>query len=114
MKDFGDRSFTPGIRPDPQPSSSLPPLAFRERSFQVKNEIHADLGPANAVGSQVDPLACGRGWFPGRRALHCFTFSNQFGRTSAPMVPHFVHTIFGPNEGTVTVARKMVDARDYL
>jgi hypothetical protein len=27
--------------------------------------------------------------------------SRQFGRTSAPMVPHFVHT-FGPNDGTVT------------
>jgi hypothetical protein len=26
----------------------------------------------------------------------------QFGRTSAPMVPHFVHTILGPNDGTVT------------
>jgi hypothetical protein len=25
----------------------------------------------------------------------------QFGLTSASMVPHFVHTIFGPNEGTV-------------
>jgi hypothetical protein len=27
--------------------------------------------------------------------------SRQFGRTSAPMVPHFVHTMRGPNEGTV-------------
>jgi hypothetical protein len=37
----------------------------------------------------------------GRRALHCFAFFSQFGRTSAPMIPHFVHTIFGPNQGTV-------------
>jgi hypothetical protein len=37
-----------------------------------------------------------------RRAFHGFTLSSQFGRTSAPIVPHFVHTIFGPNEGTVT------------
>ena len=28
--------------------------------------------------------------------------SSQFGLASAPMVPHFVHAIFGPNEGTVT------------
>ena len=28
-------------------------------------------------------------------------FSRQFGRTSAPMVPHFVQTIFGSNDFTV-------------
>jgi len=27
--------------------------------------------------------------------------SVQFGRTSAPTVPHFVQTIFGPKDGTV-------------
>jgi len=27
--------------------------------------------------------------------------SRQLGRTSPPIVPHFVHTIFGPNDGTV-------------
>jgi SWI2/SNF2 ATPase len=36
------------------------------------------------------------------KGVHGFTLSSQFGRTSAPIVPHFVHTIFGPNEGTVT------------
>jgi hypothetical protein len=28
--------------------------------------------------------------------------SRQFGRTSAPTIPHFVHTIRGPNDGTGT------------
>jgi hypothetical protein len=28
--------------------------------------------------------------------------SRQFGRTSAPIIPHFVQTIFGPNDGTVS------------
>jgi hypothetical protein len=46
-------------------------------------------------------LACGRVWLFSW-ALHWFAFSSQFGRTSAPMVPHFVHTIFGPSEGTGT------------
>src|SRR5262249_9912700 len=27
--------------------------------------------------------------------------SSQFGRTSAPTVPHLVHTMRGPNDGTV-------------
>jgi hypothetical protein len=30
--------------------------------------------------------------------------SRQFGRTSAPMVPHFVQIIFGRNDGTVRSA----------
>ena len=34
-------------------------------------------------------------------ASRVVTRSFQFGRASAPMVPHFVHTIRGPNEGTV-------------
>jgi hypothetical protein len=29
-------------------------------------------------------------------------FSSQFGRASAPMIPHLVHTIRGPNTGTRT------------
>jgi hypothetical protein len=28
--------------------------------------------------------------------------SRQFGRTSAPTIPHFVHTIGGPKDGTGT------------
>jgi hypothetical protein len=43
-----------------------------------------------------------RGLFPDGRALHCRTFSRQFGRTSAPTMPQRVHTIRGPNVGTGT------------
>jgi hypothetical protein len=40
-----------------RPSSSLPPLTFRECSFHVRYEIKVDLTRANAVGTQLDPLA---------------------------------------------------------
>jgi hypothetical protein len=33
---------------------------------------------------------------------HHYPHSFQLGRTSAARVPHFAHTNFGPNEGTVT------------
>jgi hypothetical protein len=33
--------------------------------------------------------------------LHRGDFSRQFGRASVPIVPHFVHTMRGPNDGTV-------------
>jgi hypothetical protein len=33
--------------------------------------------------------------------LHC-AFSGQFGRASAPMIPHLVQTMRGPNVGTGT------------
>jgi hypothetical protein len=34
--------------------------------------------------------------------LSCAGRSCQFGRTSAPMIPHRVHTMRGPNDGTAT------------
>ena len=33
--------------------------------------------------------------------------SRQFGRASAPTIPHFMHTIRGPNVGTGTSQRPM-------
>jgi hypothetical protein len=44
----------------------------------------------------------GTGTAASYRPGHPRSRSRQFGRTSAPMVPHFVHTILGPNDGTVT------------
>jgi hypothetical protein len=39
--------------------------------------------------------------------------ARQFGRTSAPMVPHFVQIIFGPNDGTVR-STEVVDVHDHF
>jgi hypothetical protein len=45
------------------------------------------------------------------RCPHCFPVrlsdfgrSSQFGRASAPMIPHEVHTIRGPKDGTGTAS----------
>jgi hypothetical protein len=49
--------------------------------------------------------------FVGRRTTEgsrgCYRVrSRQFGRTSAPMVPHFVHTMRGSNDCAVMTATK--------
>jgi hypothetical protein len=46
-------------------------------------------------------------------ALHCRTFSRQFGLTSAPIIPQLVHTMRGPNDGTVTSPGR-IDVHDPL
>jgi hypothetical protein len=43
-----------------------------------------------------------------------FSRSFQFGRTSAPTMPHLVQTIRGPNSRTRRIAGILIDVEDHL
>jgi hypothetical protein len=51
---------------------------------------------------------------PGRGVARYLPRSRQFGLTSAPTIPHLVHTMRGPNDGTVRSPGKVLDIHHDL
>jgi hypothetical protein len=84
----------PGKQPDREPVRSKCPLCAPVRT------AGQDVERAELVGAQATISWVHRYWTPvrvSRGGCSC-----QCGRASAPMIPQFVHTIRGPNDGTGT------------
>jgi hypothetical protein len=89
---------------EPQPQETSFSYGARLGQSELPTSLQMAASSLNSMLARSSPRPTFRGLTAtGRRSgSHVVGCSRQFGRASAPTIPHRVHTMRGPNIGTTT------------